>query len=63
MASHNLVDVKEYDKGLYSEQQITVTDRDRLTLIAPELLAYHCNESMNLREGEYSLCLLLPVLH
>ncbi len=59
MTAHNLFDVKEYDKGLYSERQITVTHRDRLTLIALEisqLLAYHCNEPVKLREGEHPLC-------
>lgn len=46
MTVHNLFDVKDYDKGLYSEQQITVTHRNRPTLIALELfklLAYHSN--------------------
>lgn len=59
MTARNLFDVKDYDKGLYREQQITVTYRDILTLIALELLkllAYHSNESIKLREGEYSLC-------
>lgn len=63
MTAHNLFDVKDYDKGLYSEQQITVTHRDRLTLIALELLellAYHCNASMKLREGRIFSVLLLP---
>lgn len=59
MTARNLVDVKDYDKGLYWEQQITVSYRDRLTLIALELLkllAYHSNESIKLREEEYSWC-------
>lgn len=57
MTARNLVDVKDYDKGLYWEHQITVTYRDRLTLIALELLkllAYHSNESIKAGEEEYS---------
>lgn len=63
MTAHNLFDVKDYDKGLYSEQQISVTHRDRLTLIALELLkllAYHINEAMKLREGGIFSVLLQP---
>lgn len=59
MTACNLFDVKDYDKGLYQEQQITVAYRNILTLIALELLkllAYHRNESIKLREGEYSWC-------
>lgn len=56
MTAHNLFDVKDCDKGLYSEQQITVTQGDKLTLIDHEPLAYHGSESMRL--GENILCVI-----
>lgn len=34
-------------------KQITVTDRERLTLIAPNLSAYHINASKKLRQRDY----------
>lgn len=62
MTAHNLFDDKDYDKGLYWEQQITVTHKDRLALIVLELLkllAYQSNES----QGEENILGVANRLH
>lgn len=57
MTAHNLFDVKDCDKGLYSERRITVTRGDTPTPVDFKLqkpLAYYDSEAMRLKgEGEY----------
>lgn len=66
MTAHNLSDVKDYDNGLYSEQQITVSGSERLSCWSdPSLPPFprRAPPKIQARQRVTGVCLLAPPAH